>query len=117
MGGFGHVRVSMAIVYEIIRQNKHNLTMAGKTASAATARALLPAHLHLAPRPPPGGPRPARTDLQSTLPRCRRRRAEVGPRPALCWRASRPGGGAAYLGAPTRVPSACALPGARRGAG
>jgi len=31
-GGFGHVRVSMAIVYEIIRQKKRNLTMAGKTA-------------------------------------------------------------------------------------
>ncbi len=32
MGGFGHVRVSMAIIYEIIRQKKHDLTMAGKTA-------------------------------------------------------------------------------------
>jgi 3-oxoacid CoA-transferase subunit A/glutaconate CoA-transferase subunit A len=32
MGGFGHVRVSMAVVYEIIRQKKRNLTMAGKTA-------------------------------------------------------------------------------------
>jgi acyl CoA:acetate/3-ketoacid CoA transferase alpha subunit/acyl CoA:acetate/3-ketoacid CoA transferase beta subunit len=32
MGGFGHVRVSMAIVYEIIRQNKQHLTMFGKTA-------------------------------------------------------------------------------------
>ncbi len=31
-GGFGHVRVSMAIVYEIIRQKKKNLIMAGKTA-------------------------------------------------------------------------------------
>jgi acyl CoA:acetate/3-ketoacid CoA transferase alpha subunit len=31
-GGFGHVRVSMAIVYEIIRQRKRNLAMAGKTA-------------------------------------------------------------------------------------
>src|SRR4030042_805047 len=31
-GGFGHVRVSMAIVYEIIRQKKRNLIMAGKTA-------------------------------------------------------------------------------------
>jgi acyl CoA:acetate/3-ketoacid CoA transferase alpha subunit len=30
-GGFGHVRVSMAIVYEIIRQKKRNLYMAGKT--------------------------------------------------------------------------------------
>jgi len=32
MGGFGHVRVSMAIVYEMIRQRKRNLTMTGKTA-------------------------------------------------------------------------------------
>lgn len=31
-GGFGHVRVSMAVVYEIVRQGKKNLTMAGKTA-------------------------------------------------------------------------------------
>ena len=31
-GGFGHVRVAMSIVYEIIRQRKRNLTMAGKTA-------------------------------------------------------------------------------------
>jgi acyl CoA:acetate/3-ketoacid CoA transferase alpha subunit len=31
-GGFGHVRVSMAIVYEIIKQKKRNLAMAGKTA-------------------------------------------------------------------------------------
>lgn len=31
MGGFGHVRVSMAIVYEIIRQQKRHLTMFGKT--------------------------------------------------------------------------------------
>jgi len=31
-GGFGHVRVSMAIVYEIIRQRKRDLAMAGKTA-------------------------------------------------------------------------------------
>jgi len=31
-GGFGHVRVSMAIVYEIIRQKKRNLIMVGKTA-------------------------------------------------------------------------------------
>ena len=30
-GGFGHVRVSMAIVYEIIRQRKRNLILAGKT--------------------------------------------------------------------------------------
>ncbi|MGF3554224.1 MAG: CoA-transferase [Thermoplasmatota archaeon] len=32
MGGFGHVRVSMSIIYEMIRQKKQNLTMAGKTA-------------------------------------------------------------------------------------
>ncbi|MBM2825228.1 MAG: acetyl-CoA:acetoacetyl-CoA transferase subunit alpha [Dehalococcoidales bacterium] len=31
-GGFGHVRVAMAIIYEIIRQRKRNLIMAGKTA-------------------------------------------------------------------------------------
>jgi acyl CoA:acetate/3-ketoacid CoA transferase alpha subunit len=31
-GGFGHVRVSMAAIYEIIRQRRRNLTMAGKTA-------------------------------------------------------------------------------------
>ncbi len=31
-GGFGHIRVSMAIIYEIIRQRKRNLIMAGKTA-------------------------------------------------------------------------------------
>ncbi|HEY71218.1 MAG TPA: CoA transferase subunit A [Anaerolineae bacterium] len=31
-GGFGHVRVSMAIIYEIIRQQKRNLVMAAKTA-------------------------------------------------------------------------------------
>lgn len=31
-GGFGHVRVSMAVIYEIIRQEKENLKMAGKTA-------------------------------------------------------------------------------------
>jgi 3-oxoacid CoA-transferase subunit A/glutaconate CoA-transferase subunit A len=31
-GGFGHIRVSMAIVYEIIRQKKRNLAMSGKTA-------------------------------------------------------------------------------------
>jgi acyl CoA:acetate/3-ketoacid CoA transferase alpha subunit len=31
-GGFGHVRVSMVIIYEMIRQKKCNLTMAGKTA-------------------------------------------------------------------------------------
>lgn len=32
MGGFGHVRVSMSIVYEMIRQKKRRLTIAGKTA-------------------------------------------------------------------------------------
>jgi acyl CoA:acetate/3-ketoacid CoA transferase alpha subunit/acyl CoA:acetate/3-ketoacid CoA transferase beta subunit len=32
MGGFGHVRVSMAVVYEIIRQQKKHLSMTGKTA-------------------------------------------------------------------------------------
>jgi 3-oxoacid CoA-transferase subunit A/glutaconate CoA-transferase subunit A len=31
-GGFGHVRVSMVLIYEIIRQKKRNLAMAGKTA-------------------------------------------------------------------------------------
>jgi len=31
MGGFGHVRVSMIAIYEIIRQRKRNLTMAAKT--------------------------------------------------------------------------------------
>lgn len=31
-GGFGHVRVSMCAVYEIVRQRKRNLTMAAKTA-------------------------------------------------------------------------------------
>ena len=31
-GGFGHVRISMAAIYEVIRQNKRKLTMAGKTA-------------------------------------------------------------------------------------
>jgi acyl CoA:acetate/3-ketoacid CoA transferase alpha subunit len=32
MGGFGHIRVSMALIYEMIRQKKRNLTLAGKTA-------------------------------------------------------------------------------------
>lgn len=32
MGGFGHIRIPMALVYEMIRQGKHDLTMAGKTA-------------------------------------------------------------------------------------
>jgi len=31
-GGFGHIRVSMAAVYEIVRQHKRDLTMCGKTA-------------------------------------------------------------------------------------
>ncbi len=31
-GGFGHIRVSMSIIYEIVRQNIRDLTMAGKTA-------------------------------------------------------------------------------------
>jgi 3-oxoacid CoA-transferase subunit A/glutaconate CoA-transferase subunit A len=31
-GGFGHIRVSMNIIYELIRQRKRNLVMAGKTA-------------------------------------------------------------------------------------
>ena len=31
-GGFGHIRVSMAAVYEIVRQNKRDLTFCGKTA-------------------------------------------------------------------------------------
>ena len=32
MGGFGHVRVSMAAIYEIIRQRRRHLVLAGKTA-------------------------------------------------------------------------------------
>ena len=32
MGGFGHIRVPMAVIYEIIRQGRRNLVMAGKTA-------------------------------------------------------------------------------------
>ena len=32
MGGFGHIRISMAAIYEMIRQGKRNLVMAGKTA-------------------------------------------------------------------------------------
>jgi 3-oxoacid CoA-transferase subunit A/glutaconate CoA-transferase subunit A len=32
MGGFGHVRVSMAGIYEMIRQKRRNLVIAGKTA-------------------------------------------------------------------------------------
>ena len=31
-GGFGHIRVPMALVYEIIRQGRRNLSIAGKTA-------------------------------------------------------------------------------------
>ena len=31
-GGFGHIRVSMVAIYEIIRQNKQDLTLCGKTA-------------------------------------------------------------------------------------
>lgn len=31
-GGFGHIRVSMVAIYEIIRQQKRNLTFCGKTA-------------------------------------------------------------------------------------
>ncbi len=32
MGGFGHIRIPMALIYEIIRQQKRNITMLGKTA-------------------------------------------------------------------------------------
>jgi acyl CoA:acetate/3-ketoacid CoA transferase alpha subunit len=32
LGGFGHIRISMATIYEMIRQGKRNLTLAGKTA-------------------------------------------------------------------------------------
>ena len=32
IGGFGHVRVPMALIYEIIRQGRRNLAVAGKTA-------------------------------------------------------------------------------------
>jgi acyl CoA:acetate/3-ketoacid CoA transferase alpha subunit len=32
MGGFGHIRVSMAAVYEIIRQHRRHLALLGKTA-------------------------------------------------------------------------------------
>lgn len=31
-GGFGHIRVPMALIYEIVRQGRRDLTMAGKTA-------------------------------------------------------------------------------------
>ena len=32
IGGFGHVRVPMVMIYEIVRQRRRNLTIAGKTA-------------------------------------------------------------------------------------
>jgi len=32
VGGFGHIRVPMALIYEIVRQGKRDLTMCGKTA-------------------------------------------------------------------------------------
>ena len=32
MGGFGHIRTPMALVYEIVRQRRRNLAVAGKTA-------------------------------------------------------------------------------------
>ena len=32
VGGFGHVRVPMALIYEIVRQRRRNLALAGKTA-------------------------------------------------------------------------------------
>ena len=32
VGGFGHIRVPMAIIYEVIRQRKRSLVLAGKTA-------------------------------------------------------------------------------------
>jgi len=32
LGGFGHIRVSMAAIYEMIRQGRRNLAMAAKTA-------------------------------------------------------------------------------------
>jgi len=32
MGGFGHIRVPMALLYEIVRQKKRDLAVAGKTA-------------------------------------------------------------------------------------
>ena len=31
-GGFGHIRIPMALIYEIIRQRRRDLIMAGKTA-------------------------------------------------------------------------------------
>lgn len=32
VGGFGHIRTPMALIYEVIRQQKRNLVVAGKTA-------------------------------------------------------------------------------------
>ena len=32
IGGFGHIRIPMAIIYEIVRQRKRNLLVAGHTA-------------------------------------------------------------------------------------
>lgn len=32
LGGFGHVRVSMIAIYEVVRQKRRNLILAGKTA-------------------------------------------------------------------------------------
>jgi 3-oxoacid CoA-transferase subunit A/glutaconate CoA-transferase subunit A len=32
VGGFGHIRIPMAIIYEIVRQGRQDLTVAGKTA-------------------------------------------------------------------------------------
>ncbi len=32
MGGFGHIRIPMALIYELVRQRKRNLTIIGKTA-------------------------------------------------------------------------------------
>jgi 3-oxoacid CoA-transferase subunit A/glutaconate CoA-transferase subunit A len=32
VGGFGHIRIPMALIYEIVRQRRRNLTVAGKTA-------------------------------------------------------------------------------------
>ncbi len=32
MGGFGHIRIPMSLIYEIVRQRRRNLTVIGKTA-------------------------------------------------------------------------------------
>jgi acyl CoA:acetate/3-ketoacid CoA transferase alpha subunit len=32
MGGFGHIRIPMALIYELVRQRKRDLTVVGKTA-------------------------------------------------------------------------------------